>query len=696
MNSPAAAPPHEPFPTLRQDLVLSKAPREAGQSPFYVLADLVRHKFFHIGQAELEELAQEAPFAPNPNTGNPTALALFLTQNELTVQAGVGIGKVFSGKAKRARQGVMTAALHGYLYFRIPLLHPEALQRRLWPVVILFFSKQFLLATVFAGLFSLFFISRHWQEFASGFASTFSVSGLTTYAFVFAVIKLLHEAGHAFMAYRFAIQVPTVGIAFMMFAPVLYTETSSAWRLPKRARMLIGGAGMIVEIMIAVWASLLWVFVPDGALRSVLFAIMTTGWFLTLAVNLNPLMRFDGYFLASDLVNIPNLQDRSFAIARWGIREFLFAPNEPKPEEFSRAITIGLVAFAVATWIYRLFLYIGIALVVYHFTIKLLGVFLFIVEIWWFIALPFWREGRHWWTNRKIYFSTSTGKRNIIASAIIFGLLFVPLSRSVSLPALLVASRIEQIQTKSDALIRVSYLQEGKPVLAGDILVELEMPDILFELAQANASIQLAKTKLSRLAADANSRSQRQIIEEELARALQTREGLRKLEGYRFIRAPFSGVIVNVEPALNAGRWISPSTKLAVVRSAEGAEIHALATDTQITRITDAATASFLPDDISAPTLAANLIEIDDTGSATLPYADLADVNGGSIATTTRKTGELTPATTYAKLRLAPMNPHLSIVRVQRGVVKVSATGESLASKVMRRVVAVLIMESGF
>lgn len=686
-----SAPTQTLFPTLRQDLVLSQALSEANRPPMFVLADLVRHKFFHLGQAELQELSQA-----NPSAGDASPLVQFLLQNELTVQSEKGTSKKFSEKAKRAKQGILNQALHGYLFFRIPLLNPVPLQRRLWPIVTLLFSRVFILATVLAGIFGLFFMSRHWQEFASGFAGMFTVSGFTTYALAFAFIKLLHEAGHAFMAYRFGIQVPTVGIAFMMFAPVLYTETSSAWHLAKRERMLIGAAGMIVEIIIAVWALLLWVFVPDGTTRSILFAITTTGWFLTLAVNLNPLMRFDGYFLASDFVSVPNLQDRSFAIARWGIRALLFAPNEPKPEDFSRAKTIGLFAFAIATWIYRLFLYIGIALLVYHFTVKLLGIFLFIVEVWWFIALPFWREGRHWWNNRKTYFSTPTSKRTMLGFVFIMALLFVPLTRTISLPALLTSDRFEQIHTKADAIIVRSHLFEGRQVSRGDILIELEMPDISFQLAKAHASIRMANTKLTRLAADAESRSQRQIIEQEMARALQTLDGLKKLQEQQRVRAPFSGIVVNVEPALTAKRWIGPSTTLAVIKSVQGSEIHALATDMQVIRIANAASAKFLPDDFSLLTLDANLIEIDDTGSASLPYPDLADIHGGTVATMANKKDDLMPTTTYAKLRLAPINQKHLVARVQRGVVHVRATGESIATKTLRRVASILIMESGF
>jgi putative peptide zinc metalloprotease protein len=691
VNPASTAGQMRPFPRLRQDLTFSRAPQENNQPPLYILADLARHKYFHLGQEELDELAEAKPFE-----GDPTPLVSFLAQNELIVEDAPGKWRGFVERAARTRQSILASALHGYLFFRIPLMDPQLLQHRLWSTVRLLFTRSFLFLTFLAGIVGLFLVSRHWEEFSASFTSMLSVTGLTTYALAFALIKLLHEAGHAFMAYRFRIQVPTVGIAFMMFAPVLYTETSAAWRLPKRERMMIGAAGMMVEVMLAMWASLFWAFVPDGTARSILFAIATTGWFLTLVVNLNPLMRFDGYFLASDLVKMPNLQDRSFAFARWGLREMLFAAGEPPPETYSRAKTLALIAFAVATWIYRFFLYLGIALLVYHFAVKLLGIFLFIVEIAWFIILPLWREGKHWWQHRDQYFATIAARKSAIIVLVFTVLFFLPLTRTVTAPALMTASRYEQIHAKSDAQILISHLREGMEVVKGDPLLELNMPELEFELAKADASIQLAKTKLSRLASDAESRSQKQVIEEEMARALQKRQGLEQRAANRVVRAPFDGIIVNVEPALSEMRWIGPSTTLAIIKSKQGGEIHGLATDTQVSRITANANVTFYPDDLMLPSLAAKLIEIEHTGSAGLPYPELADVNGGTILTAPSQDGQVIPDATYSKLRIVPSVANLAVHRPQRGVVHIDASGESLAAKVFRRIAAVLIMESGF
>ena len=128
------------------------------------------------------------------------------------------------------------------------------------------------------------------------------------------------------------------------------------------------------------------------------FLLATTTWVSTLAINASPFMRFDGYFLLSDFLQMPNLHSRAFALARWDMREKLFKLGEPPPESFSDTKRLGLILFAWATWIYRLVLFLGIAALVYHFFIKALGIMLFLVEIVWFIAKPLWSEISEWYS----------------------------------------------------------------------------------------------------------------------------------------------------------------------------------------------------------------------------------------------------------------------------------------------------------
>ena len=145
---------------------------------------------------------------------------------------------------------------------------------------------------------------------------------------------------------------------------------------------------------------------PKHSARPRAFLLATAGWVMSLAVNLNPFMRFDGYYLLSDYLGIENLQERSFAFGRWRLRELLFAAGDAAPGRERGRLRAMLVLYAWGTWIYRFFLFLGIALLVYHFAVKVLGIALFAVEICVFLAIPIRKEITHWWSQRARYLRT--------------------------------------------------------------------------------------------------------------------------------------------------------------------------------------------------------------------------------------------------------------------------------------------------
>jgi len=228
--------------------------------------------------------------------------------------------------------------------------------------------------------------------------------------------------------------------------------------------MLIGAAGMITELAIAAICTFLWSFLPEGPLRSAAFIIATTGWVMTLAVNLNPLMRFDGYYLLSDLLGVHNLQERSFTFAKWKLRRLLFGLRDPPPEGVLPSLQTKLTIYAWSTWIYRFFLFIGIALLVYHFFFKALGLLLFAVEIMWFIVLPIMRELIVWWSMR----STALKTRRFVVTAtsvcVLLGLAFIPCSGRVSFPAILQSAQYATVYAPEPGRIVDVFLKRNQRV----------------------------------------------------------------------------------------------------------------------------------------------------------------------------------------------------------------------------------------
>lgn len=204
----------------------------------------------------------------------------------------------------------------------------------------------------------LYLVSRDWVRYTHAFPHLFSLQGMAVFGMSLVIAKFIHELGHAFMAKRAGCRVQSMGVAFIVLFPLFYTDVSDAWKLKnRRSRLLIGAGGILAEVLLAVFALLVWTLLPDGPLRTAAFMLSSATWITTLVVNLNPLMRFDGYFLLSDFWRVENLQERAYALCRWRLREALFGYAHPAPHTWSPSMQRKLLIWGYASWIWRFFLF---------------------------------------------------------------------------------------------------------------------------------------------------------------------------------------------------------------------------------------------------------------------------------------------------------------------------------------------------
>ena len=438
------------LPPLREDLRLIAGASAADGSPTWVIVDPVRGKYFQIGWAAYQILSRwsgrsaqailsqiHADTTCRATTQDIDDLLRFLYGNHLMRDPPQGGYRAYAEQAEAARPAWVIWLVHHYLFFQIPLVRPDRFLRATLPFVDWLFSRAVAWAIGGIGLIGLYLVSRQWDTFTATVLHFFTPRGLALYVLCLAIVKVFHELGHAYTATRYGCRVPTMGIAMVVMVPMLYSDTSDAWKLTsRRQRAAIGAAGMVVECALAALAIFAWNFLDDGVARSLVFIVATTSLMVGAAINLSPLMRFDGYYVLSDWLGIPNLQDRAFAFGRWQLRRLLFGLDMPMPEPVTAAQRRFLVCFAWGVWAYRFMLFLGIALMVYHYFFKLLGLILFAIEIGWFIVLPMVGELKIWWTLRgEIRRRAGVALRR--GAGLCHAVLFVPWSDRISLPAVL-------------------------------------------------------------------------------------------------------------------------------------------------------------------------------------------------------------------------------------------------------------------
>lgn len=695
------------LPDLRQDLRLFEgAPTNKGE-PCWLIYDPVRHRYFRVTQdifevlnlwrsgtvASLKERALNELKREITNK-DIDDLIKFLYANNLTDTSASGDAKDFSDQIGATKKAPWRAVIQSYLFFRIPLVRPDRFLRATMPFIEVFYSKTAHAIIAAFSLIGVYLASRQWETFQATFLDLLSLEGAVYYGLSLIFVKTLHELGHAYTATRYGVRVNTMGVAFMVMMPLLFTDVTDAWRLKKRREKLaIDAAGMTVELMLAGFATFLWAFLPDGHLRSIAFIVATTSWMMSLFVNLNPFMRFDGYYILGDAWGIPNLQPRAFAMARWWIREKLFQLGHPPPEKFARTTHRALIAYAIATWIYRVILFLGIALLVYHFFFKALGIFLFVIEILWFIVLPVWRELKEWWDMRTDILQT---KRSWITGGVVAAMLlvaFIPWSGTVTFQAVAAAERETQVFSPRPAYVRMIHVVNDKRVDKGDVIAELASPDLDFEITQTQREIALLEARQARIAGDIQDRLFSEVIASELSSKRQQLEGLRREQRLMMVRAPFTGTIKELDTDISAGQWIDHVTPIARIIAPGAVEARGYVDENNAWRLGEDNGALFVPEDALMEKTTGTLTEISKVGVDRLDLPYLASVFGGDVAAERNRDGTVVPRNGQYLVRLTLDNANWP--RATRGTVHLSGKSESFAAAVWRRVLQVVVRESG-
>lgn len=707
MTAPAASS-EAPLPRLRQDIEIQVVAERGSAFPSVLVTDLVRGTYFRLSwpQSGAILLWNEADTASalvarvqqcygvTLRAGQLHEIAEFVAVNQLSEIDPRAGWQTFASNLSKSRRGVLTTLAHNYLFFRVPLLHPDAFLKGLAPRLAFVFQAPFwLMLAALAGV-AIYLATRQWTSFAAAATSALALEGLITYGIALLGLKAVHELGHALTTVHFGCKVPSMGAAFMLGAPVLYTDTSDSWRLSRRGdRLAIVFAGVAAEAIVAVFALLAWVFLPDGIARNLCFALATGAVVMSLFVNLNPFMRLDGYFALSDALQVPNLQSRAFALATWRLRELLFKFDLPAPEAFSSSRQRILITYAMLTWIYRLFLYLGIVAVVYVVAGKAIGIVLALFEIIVFIGMPIADEVGKWWSMRNQIRRSPRAKWTATAIAVAIVAFLVPWIGSADVAAVLTAKHEVALHVPaSSQLVRIA-VRDGDAVQVGDILFEARSPDLERQLVKATLQERQLLMQVARLHASERERDHRVVIERKLDEVRERLAGLWRLQEQLTVRAPFDGRIVDLDPEMSSGLWVGPKHPLARIVSEGEASIRGLISEEAALRIVSGARGIFIPDDATAPRLTVTLQELVTSSDGRLPDPSLSDRFGGPVATGEQRGEHMTrQAWQEVVFRTSISTP----VRLQRGIVKVDAERISPAHIVWRQIGRVLVREQAF
>ncbi|WP_181373374.1 site-2 protease family protein [Massilia glaciei] len=712
-----------PLPALREELDLFEGPRMPDGQPSYTLHDPVRNQFFQLDWLSFEiisrwhldafepiaaAIARETTLHPEPE--DVEALAIFLQENQLLRPPAGDGAAAMAAKLARLKGNRWSWLLHHYLFFRIPLVRPDRWLDRWVGAVEPLYSRAFLHLTLAALVLGLSLVLRDWQQFTNTLVDHFSWQGLAGFALALTLVKILHELGHAFTAKRYGCRVPAMGVAFLVLWPVAYTDTNEVWQLNVRGqRLAVAAAGVATELIIAVWATLAWTLLPPGLAKSTAFLLATTTWIATVAINTSPFMRFDGYFLLSDWLDIPNLHARAFALARWDLRERLFGLGEAPPETFSRRRTAGLIVFAYATWLYRIALFLGIAVLVYHFFIKALGILLFIVEIGWFVLLPVVREVKLWPAliaaqhpepfrshDLGAYLARRPRLRLTAALALLLlVLVVVPWPTRLSASGSLRPAEIYPLHAPAAAQIGKLPAADGAAVAAGATLLELASPELNLRWRRAQSRLERVRWQTANAGVEAEQRQQMQVLQQAQITAAAELAGVETEIDLFAPKAPFDGVLY-LDPELEPGVWVGERERLGMLVKPGAWQVQAYFDEDDVRRVRMGDSGRFFADGLEGPALTVHVSGIEHDAARVLHHGELASEFGGSVLTRERR-GQLVPERAVYRVTLSVEGDPGRLDRHSwRGKVVIRGEWEPPGMVFVRSAMALVWREVGF
>lgn len=443
------------------------------------------------------------------------------------------------------------------LSVRIPLWDPDRfLQRTLhWVAPLLgWFGAVLWIVVVGLGCVQA---GIHWEEITGDIIDkALAPENLVATMLVYPVVKALHELGHAYAVRKWGGEVHELGVMFLVFMPVPYVDASAAWSFrEKRKRMLVGAAGILVEAFLASVALMVWLAVEPGGVRSVAYSVMLIGGVSTVLFNGNPLLRFDGYHIFADAVEIPNLGNRANSYLTYLLKRYVLRIRRAESPASAPGERFWLPAYGLAALVYRLFIMLAIVVFVAK-KFFFIGVLIAVWSIATVFLLPVWKSIRFFVASPTLSRQRGRATRSAVAAilvlAILFGVFPAPLRTQVEGVVWLPEEAMIRAGTAGNVARLIAA--PNSEVLAGEPLIELDDPFLPLRVQLLESRVE--ELELTQSFYRDNDQVRARNTREQIAEARENLEQARERLDDLVIKAPASGRFIVPHDADLDGRFM--------------------------------------------------------------------------------------------------------------------------------------------
>ncbi len=578
---------------LRRDLRFTL--QSDGSTPLFVIEDPIRQKFFRVGRPEYIFLTHldgrfsvdEAMARTNRHlqeglltAENITAIISWLYGNQLLSTSDEAQLKTMQDKRERLQR---SAGRLNLISIKIPLFNPDHLLRRLFPLCRWLTGRMFLclwLAVLAAATLA---IVPNWQQFLGQAATALTPGNLLFLWFSWLLLKVWHELFHALVCYRYGGRVNEAGVLFILFIPLTYVNATSSWGFVSRwQRIHTAAAGIYAEIFIAAIATLVWAGSMHSVTGAIAHNLIIVAGFSSFIFNANPLMRFDGYFILSDLLDIANLYDRGRQFVNGLLSRLFFGESNYTPA-YSGLREAFVRVYGLASWLWRILVTVSLIVLasqMFH------GLGLFVAYLsailWLFVPLrQLVRKLRDIRSNAPHHFRYFRRTAPLVTALALCGLLLFSWSEQVTVPAVVEYRDPIAVKAASSGFVQNVAIRSGMQVAKGDLLVELDNPELRSELQQTRLEIAALETE-SRLRLRGDNISAYQSLKERISALQERASALAKEVEQLEIRASGDGVVVAEQLDELPGHYLQKGTDICLLVDEGKKLLHASAAQDDI------------------------------------------------------------------------------------------------------------------
>ncbi|RMG34255.1 MAG: HlyD family efflux transporter periplasmic adaptor subunit [Planctomycetota bacterium] len=463
-----------------------------------------------------------------------------------------GQGEALLKKREKERAKRLWETLRSLLYLRLPGWDPERTLTAIYPFFRWMFAPWAVGLTILTVLGAWVLLAVNFHQFRSQlpeFQSFFGWPNLLYLWLTLAVCKIIHEFGHGLACKHFGGECHEMGVLLLVFSPCLYCDVTDSWMMKNKwHRIAIGGAGMYIEVLLSAIAVFVWWNTNQGLIHNLALNVFFVTTITTVIFNANPLMRFDGYYMLADFLEIPNLRPKADRLLRETFAWYCLG-IESKPDPFmpeTGRFWFGL--FAVSAWLYRWVIVASISVFLYTvlkpWGLQSIGITLLVVSLLTIVGNMVYNLYQIISAPRIEPMSRPKIAATLaVATLLVVGILAIPIPWHIEAMFIIEPHDVHHVYTATAGFVKEVHVEPGRFVRAGQLLVELQNPEMQDELERMKAErrVQQVEVELFKAVGDQSSLAVAQerlrTLEEQIA---EYERQLAELE----VRAPIAGRVI--------------------------------------------------------------------------------------------------------------------------------------------------------